>query len=366
MVRDSKKDDRKSENVQFEPEIVWHNVLLFAILHTGGFWGLWRLMTFQISLSTFIWSLAVAFASLEGVMVGSHRFFCHRTFKGNTWFKLLVVVTQTMAGQNCIYIWSRDHRLHHKYSDTDADPHNSTRGFFFCHMGWLLQRKHPLVKLKGKNIDMSDLEAEPLVMFQKKYYYLLYTVFAFGIPVFVPVYFWGESVSNALLGPYFLRYMLTLHGTWTVNSFAHLYGYRPYSKDIQPVESEFVAFISSGEGWHNFHHSFPWDYRAGEFGKRWNMSSHIVDWFASIGWAYDLKCATPEMVKYRVNKRGDGTHPSSQREKYDDTDDSTVKENMKTLLEDQSHSKFGEDDTEDIFGEKISSEGFTILNRAIA
>lgn len=70
--------------------------------------------------------------------------------------------------QNCLYIWVRDHRQHHKYSDTNADPHNATRGFFFSHIGWLMVRKHRDVIEKGKNIDMSDLEADPFVMFQKQ------------------------------------------------------------------------------------------------------------------------------------------------------------------------------------------------------
>lgn len=65
--------------------------------------------------------------------------------------------------------WARDHRVHHKYSETDADPHNSNRGFFFCHIGWLLCRKHPAVKDKGEGIDLSDLYADPILAFQKKY-----------------------------------------------------------------------------------------------------------------------------------------------------------------------------------------------------
>lgn len=64
--------------------------------------------------------------------------------------------------------WARDHRMHHKYSETDADPHNATRGFFFSHIGWLLVRKHPDLKEKGKGLDMSDLLADPVLRFQKK------------------------------------------------------------------------------------------------------------------------------------------------------------------------------------------------------
>lgn len=82
--------------------------------------------------------------------------------------RLLLMLSQTLAFQNSIYEWVRDHRVHHKFTDTDADPHNSQRGFFFSHMGWLMLKKHPDVKEKGKQIDMSDLDADPIVAFQKK------------------------------------------------------------------------------------------------------------------------------------------------------------------------------------------------------
>ena len=70
--------------------------------------------------------------------------------------------------QNHVYEWVRDHRAHHKFTDTDADPHNSKRGFFFCHIGWLMVRKHPDVKIKGKSIDMSDLDRDPIVVWQRR------------------------------------------------------------------------------------------------------------------------------------------------------------------------------------------------------
>lgn len=63
----------------------------------------------------------------------------------------------------------RDHRVHHKFTDTDADPHNAQRGFFFSHMGWLMVRKHPDVISKGATIDMSDLEKDPVVIWQRRY-----------------------------------------------------------------------------------------------------------------------------------------------------------------------------------------------------
>lgn len=70
--------------------------------------------------------------------------------------------------QNDIYEWVRDHRVHHKFSETDADPHNAMRGFFFSHIGWLLVRKHPDVIEKGQKLDLSDIKADKVVMFQRR------------------------------------------------------------------------------------------------------------------------------------------------------------------------------------------------------
>lgn len=68
----------------------------------------------------------------------------------------------------CDFFKVRDHRVHHKFTDTDADPHNSKRGFFFSHMGWLCCRKHPDVTKFGSKIDMSDLEDDKVIQFQRK------------------------------------------------------------------------------------------------------------------------------------------------------------------------------------------------------
>lgn len=112
------------------------------------------------------WFLGFAFTA--GVTVGAHRLYTHKSFKATPITRLILLILHVGSGQNSMFIWVRDHRQHHKYSDTDADPHNANRGFFFSHIGWLITRKHPLVIEKGKGIDMSDLNADPLVVFQKK------------------------------------------------------------------------------------------------------------------------------------------------------------------------------------------------------
>lgn len=103
-----------------------------------------------------------------GITAGAHRLWAHKAYKAKWPMRLLLGIFQTIAFQNHIYEWVRDHRVHHKFTDTDADPHNSKRGFFFSHMGWLMVRKHKDVLIKGKTVDMSDLEKDWVVVWQRK------------------------------------------------------------------------------------------------------------------------------------------------------------------------------------------------------
>ncbi|CAK1543945.1 unnamed protein product [Leptosia nina] len=297
----------------YKHEIVWRNVIVFGIVHILGAWGIYLFLTASINWKTCIWNLTLLTFLSQGITSGAHRLFAHRCYKAKTPLKVFLLLMQTASGQNSLHEWVRDHRLHHRYSDTDADPHNSSRGFFFSHVGWILTRKHPYVKEFGKRTDMSDLEADWMVMFQKKYYVYLYIITAILIPVMVPYYF-GETLKNSILVCYFGRYVYQLNCTWLVNSAAHLYGTRPYDRSIQPVESWFVSFATMGEGWHNYHHAFPWDYKAAELVDFINPSARFIDFCAKLGLAYDLKTASPEMVANRIRKAGDGTYFLSDEE----------------------------------------------------
>ncbi|KAK6627834.1 hypothetical protein RUM44_010313 [Polyplax serrata] len=296
---------------EFRTKIVWFNAIGFLLMHLAGLYGL-GLSIRDLSkghVATFTWMAFLVFLGGEGITIGAHRLWTHKSFKASLPLQVMLIAMQTLAGQNCCYIWARDHRQHHKYSDTDADPHNAGRGFFFSHIGWLMMKKHPDVISKGKGVDMSDLEANAVVMFQKKYYKPLYILIAMMIPVFTPVYFWNEILWKSVFINFFCRYILLLNITWCVNSVAHMFGTRPYDKNILPVESYFVSFIGLGEGWHNYHHAFPWDYKASEFGMNLNTTTRIIEFFAKIGWAYDLREVNNAVMESRIKRCGDGSHP---------------------------------------------------------
>jgi stearoyl-CoA desaturase (Delta-9 desaturase) len=139
-------------------------VILLGYLHIAAVYGF---MVPKLALTNVIgWTIGIL--SGIGTTVGSHRLFTHRTFKANNKMKWLMMFLQTMAGQEPVIRWARDHRVHHKFTDTNADPYNSRRGFFFSHIGWLLCKKHVDVIEQGKKVDMSDLTDDPVMRFQQK------------------------------------------------------------------------------------------------------------------------------------------------------------------------------------------------------
>ncbi|KAF5277399.1 hypothetical protein FQA39_LY06212 [Lamprigera yunnana] len=294
----------KDDRCQYKWDVVWRNVIAFLYLHIAGLYGFYLVCT-VCSWKTFIWALLYAVLSGIGITAGAHRLWAHRSYKAKLPLRIILMLLQSSAFQNHIYEWVRDHRVHHKFTDTDADPHNAKRGFFFSHIGWLMVKKQKDVFNKGGTVDMSDVEADPVVRFQKLFYLVLVLIMCFAIPTIVPWYFWGEDGWVSWYSAAIFRYALTLNGTWLVNSAAHIWGTRPYDTKISPTQNVHVAVIAFGEGWHNYHHIFPWDYKAAELGDyRFNLTTMVIDFFAKIGWAYDLKTASVDMVNKRIKRTG--------------------------------------------------------------
>ena len=156
---------------------------------------------------------------------------------------------------------------------------------------------------KGQKIDISDLLNDPLVMFQHRHYLTLALLSCIVIPTLIPWYFWGESLWLAYVMSVF-RYVCTLNVTWLVNSAAHMWGERPYDETISPSENVFVSLLAIGEGFHNYHHTFPHDYSASEWRYSFNLTTFFIDSMALIGQAYDRRSVSEETVKMRMERTG--------------------------------------------------------------
>jgi len=233
------------------------------------------------------------------------------------------MLLNSIANQGSIWHWSRDHRVHHKFSETDADPHNATRGFFFAHMGWLFVKKHPRVVEAGKQLNFDDLANDWCVVVQKQLdpWFALFMCFVF--PAIVSTH-WGENFWNGFFVAGALRYIWVLHATWLVNSAAHLYGDHPYDEKSWPAENPMVSVAAIGEGWHNWHHKYPFDYAASEFGvsEQYNPTKMFIDTCVFLGLASNPKRATGAWNKLKSRKElamygADAQEPGSELKKMD-------------------------------------------------
>jgi len=142
-------------------------------------------------------------------------------------------------------------------------------------------------------------------MFQRKHYRLLVLLLCFIMPTVVPVMFWQEKALVAFYTAAVFRLTVVLHATWMVNSVAHMFGDRPYDMNIKPRQSFLTSWFAMGEGWHNYHHSFPFDYKAAELPYVFNMTTVFIDFFALIGWAYDRKTASHDMISQKMERTGE-------------------------------------------------------------
>lgn len=284
------------------PEMVWRNAVIFTILHSLYAYG------FYLSLlhtSWTCWLFVYLYAVLGGlgITAGAHRLWSHRSYKAKLPLRVFLMLCNCIAGQNDLIEWCRDHRLHHKSSETDADPHNSNRGWFFAHIGWLLQRKHPKVIEMGNKLDLSDLYEDPVIMFQKKYYYPLALTLGLALPVGVINLYFKEALFDAFCIAIW-RYVAALHCTWFVNSAAHIWGSQEYDQHIEPRESTLVSLGALGEGFHNYHHTFPFDYSTSEHGGYFNFTTIFIDTMSLLGLAHSLRSVDSKMILKRRERTG--------------------------------------------------------------
>ncbi|KAL6427782.1 hypothetical protein ACFW04_008308 [Cataglyphis niger] len=103
-----------------------------------------------------------------GASAGAHRLWSHKSYKAKLPLRILLLICFNMCGQNTIYKWVKNHRMHHIYCDTAADPHNTQRGFFFAHIGWVAMKEDPEFTEKSKHLNLSDVTSDPVVIFGEK------------------------------------------------------------------------------------------------------------------------------------------------------------------------------------------------------
>jgi len=229
--------------------------------------------------------LATAFS----ITMGYHRLFAHRTYDATPLLQWLLLVFGAFAWQYSAYSWVLDHRIHHQRTDSEIDPHSALKGFWHSHFKWLLytrrsDRDHSLV---------SDLANNSLVMWQGTNYHFL-TLLGLLIPAGIG-YFYDRPFGFLLWGG-FVRTAIVHQGTFLVNSWAHWSGRKPFDDGTTSRDSILVAFLAMGEGYHNFHHRFPGDYRNGVRWCHWDPTKWLIFSLSKIGLTSNLSRAPAELI----------------------------------------------------------------------
>ncbi|EER12488.1 Acyl-CoA desaturase, putative [Perkinsus marinus ATCC 50983] len=292
----------------------WPMIVYISLVHIVACYSIYNTITRPHYMLTYVWTIILWFISGFGITAGAHRLWSHRSYKARYPLRVLLMIFNSIANQGSVIHWVRDHRLHHLYSDTDKDPHDSQRGFFYSHVGWLLVRKPKRVLDAGRKISLNDLYKDNILLIQHRLCPWWNMLWCFIFPAIVGYYLWDESILNGILLPGVFRYCFVLHATWCVNSVVHQWGPKPYDNKSHTTENGIVAFIALGEGWHNYHHTFDWDYVTAEMGaiKQYNPTKVFIDIMYYLGLAYNLRRAYPkgwEHLKSRnIRKLGGEYH----------------------------------------------------------
>jgi len=231
-------------------------------------------------------------ASLFSVTAGYHRLYSHRAYKISKVAEWMMFPFGLLATQGSVLQWAYDHRNHHHYVDTDKDPYNIKEGFWHAHMGWLF---YNLEKIDNRVV--SDLVKNKLVMFQHRYYGFLITAVN-ALTILALGFAFGDFFGAFVFG-FLLRIFLAHHVTWSINSFVHLWGKQPYSKNNTAVDNWLFALITFGEGYHNYHHTFATDYRNGVKWWQFDPTKWLIWGLSKAGFAWDLH----RIGKYAVTRK---------------------------------------------------------------
>ena len=281
----SRKEDAKS----YWSQIDWTPFLFLTLTPVAAvILTTWYLLTESLTWPIVILFFSMYFLTSLSVTAGYHRLFAHKAYSAHPAVQWFFALFGAASFQNSILLWAGDHRVHHRHVDTDGDPYNIKRSFFFAHIGWMLLKSD---YRKSTEPYSRDLRKDPIVMFQHNHYVPIALLMGFGLPTLIGALF-GSALGGLAIGG-FLRLVLVHHMTFFINSLCHTLGSQPYTDSNTAKDSWLMALFTNGEGYHNYHHYFANDYRNGIRWFHWDPTKWTIRLLSALGLAWDLK-TTPE------------------------------------------------------------------------
>ncbi|WP_335967961.1 acyl-CoA desaturase [Acinetobacter bereziniae] len=267
-------------------KIQWVRIIPFIILHVAC------LGIFYVGVSWFAVTFMLLFYLIRMFSITAffHRYLSHKTFQTSRIVQFVFVLIGTMSAQRGPLWWAAHHRYHHRFTDTEHDPHSSTYGFWYSHLGWFLNdynfaTRKEVVKdwLKYPELVWLDRFSLIIVLLTAVSIYALGEWLAVVYPSLatsgLQLLVWGFVVSTVLL----------IHATLCINSLAHLYGSRDFETEDQSRNNLFLSIITLGEGWHNNHHYYAGSARQGFYWWQIDINYYLLKMMSWIGLVWGLK-----------------------------------------------------------------------------
>lgn len=249
-------------------------------------------MAFTPSLALVLTTIALVFMSGIAITSGYHRLYSHSCYKIHPVVETILLFFGTLATQGSVFRWAHDHRLHHAYVDTDKDPYSVKKGLLYAHILWMFER--------SKDIEpkvISDLGRNKLLAFQHKHY--VFCMLGTNALTFLAVGYFLNDYLGAFLFTWWVRLFCLHHTTWCINSLAHYWGTRDYSQEHSAVDNYLISLLTYGEGYHNYHHTFAYDYRNGIRWYHFDPSKWLIWTLHKFGLAWDIK----KVNNYRIARQ---------------------------------------------------------------
>ncbi|SMY34558.1 acyl-CoA desaturase [Photobacterium andalusiense] len=280
---------------QQKPPIIWLNVALFTLTFAIAVIGVpLYLYFYHLDAALIVMTVAAFCYCGMSITAGYHRLWAHQSYQANRFLRLIFALGGAFALQNSILHWCSDHRVHHRHVDNNLkDPYSAKMGFFYSHIGWML--RHYQASRYHDYSNCSDLQYDPIVVWQHKYYFLLAAMMNIGIPVIIGLLL--GNVWGALLFIGVLRLVLSHHTTFFINSLAHKWGSQPYTDRNTARDNGVIAWLTFGEGYHNYHHIFENDYRNGIRWWQFDPTKWLIKSCSWLGWTTNLKVTSADRIE---------------------------------------------------------------------
>ena len=251
----------------------WVGMLPFIIVHILPLAAIWT------GVHWYDWiCCAVLYVTRMFFLTGAyHRYFSHRTFKTSRWFQFILAFFAMTSAQKGVLWWADHHRKHHKHADLEADPHSPVqRGFWYSHVFWIFDHTD-----QTEFANVSDLAKYPELRWLDKYYLVPPTILALAV--------WGILGWSGLWIGFMLSTVFLWHGTFLINSLAHVFGRRRFATKDDSRNSWILALLTLGEGWHNNHHHYMSSTRQGFYWWEVDFTYYGLKALSWIGLIWDLR-----------------------------------------------------------------------------